>query len=250
MGADRRGVPRTGPERAVSFRRLVEFPSTTHGAFGLYRYPAKFIPHVVAYALREYAPAGGTVFDPFAGCGTVGTVSRLYGHDYELWDLNPIIEVLHDITLLEPSAMHMDTIVDEMQASSAEFLPDWDNFHYWFAQEFAPVLSRAWGYYHMLDDRTTKLMLTVPLLKVSRYFSFDDMGRMKLSKSPRSVQRVGRLLSTDWETEFYNMLRSEAALVEKRLREYWGLGPRKTRHTVRGGVDSLGEALTRNTLCS
>ena len=39
----------------VSFRNLVNIPSTTHATFGLYRYPAKFIPHVVAYILENYA---------------------------------------------------------------------------------------------------------------------------------------------------------------------------------------------------
>ena len=42
-------------EQAVIFRELMpEIPSTTYATFGLYRYPAKFIPHVIAYALTTY----------------------------------------------------------------------------------------------------------------------------------------------------------------------------------------------------
>lgn len=41
-------------ESEVSFRQLMShIPSTTYGAFGLYRYPAKFIPQVVAYAIQR-----------------------------------------------------------------------------------------------------------------------------------------------------------------------------------------------------
>ena len=73
-----------GKERNVLFRNLVDLPSTTYATFGLYRYPAKFIPHVIAYLLEKYGRPKMKVFDPFAGYGTVGVVSRTYGHDYEL----------------------------------------------------------------------------------------------------------------------------------------------------------------------
>jgi len=72
-------------EEKVSFRKLTnDIPSTTYATFALYRYPAKFIPQVIAYTLRRYVHRGMTVFDPFAGYGTVGIVSKTYGLDYEL----------------------------------------------------------------------------------------------------------------------------------------------------------------------
>ncbi len=72
-------------EQEVNFRKLTkDIPSTTYATFALYRYPAKFIPQVIAYTLRRYAHPTMTVFDPFAGYGTVGVVSKIYGHDYEL----------------------------------------------------------------------------------------------------------------------------------------------------------------------
>lgn len=74
----------TTKEKEVSLRELVDLPSTTYGAFSLYRYPAKFIPHVVAYVLENYASPDMRVFDSFGGYGTTGVVSQLYGNDYEL----------------------------------------------------------------------------------------------------------------------------------------------------------------------
>jgi len=233
-----------GPEEQVAFREAINLPSTTYGAFGLYRYPAKFIPHVIAYVLERYASPGMTVFDPFAGYGTVGVVCRLYGHDYELWDLNPLLETLHEITQLDSRTIDVGTILQRMRNSSAEFTPDWSNFEYWFAKDFIPMLKQAWGFYHSLEDNNLRLLLTIPLLKVSRYFSYDDMGRMKLSKSPRSIERVETLLQLDWKSEFYRMLKSEIDLIRMRLREYQLLGPKSTRYVVKGGVDSLTLNLT------
>ena len=72
----------------VSFRsEAPNIPSTSYATFGLYRYPAKFVPQVVWGALSRYALAGDSVLDPFAGYGTVGTVARTQGNLYEMWDL-------------------------------------------------------------------------------------------------------------------------------------------------------------------
>ena len=49
-----------GQERDVIIRDLVNLPSTTYGTFGLYRYPAKFIPHVVAFVLVVVSALGFT----------------------------------------------------------------------------------------------------------------------------------------------------------------------------------------------
>ena len=70
----------------ILFRNTIpEIPSTTYGTFAIYKYPAKFIPQVIAYVLKNYAKPGMKIFDPFAGYGTTGIVSRIYGYEYELW---------------------------------------------------------------------------------------------------------------------------------------------------------------------
>jgi hypothetical protein len=225
--------------KEVKLRDLVNLPSTTYGTFGLYQYPAKFIPHVAAYILENYAKPGMSIFDPFAGCGTVGVVSKIYGFDYELWDLNPLLETLHAVATMEPRSIDFTELLNGIKQSNEDFIPSWSNFGYWFPEEFIPLLSKTWGFYHSLTEESTKLMLTIPLLKTSRRFSFDDMGRMKLSKSPKSVQRIQRLLDGDWEIEFFKLLESELERISKGLNEYQKLSPKKPKNVIKAGIDSL-----------
>lgn len=112
--------------KEVLFRTLVEdIPSTTYATFGLYRYPAKFIPQVIAYVLKRYGRSGMSVFDPFAGYGTVGVVARVYGHDYELWDLNPMLKHLHNVaTMKPPRDVDIESLLSKMARSQQEFVPD------------------------------------------------------------------------------------------------------------------------------
>ncbi len=228
------------PITPVVFRELVpEIPSTTYATFGLYKYPAKFIPQVIAYALKAYASPGASVIDPFAGYGTAGTVARIAGHDYELWDLNPLLEPLHDVAVAPPSSVDAAALVDAMRAHRTPFVPDWPNAAYWYPQPFLPMLSEAWGFYHSLRDPDVRRALLIPLMKTTRYFSLDDEKRQKLSRSKVARARADRLEQADWQAEFYRRVREGVEHVAAAQSEYAALGPRPVRATVRAGVNGL-----------
>ncbi len=232
-----------GKLRNVVFRDIVQFPSTTYGTFGLYQYPAKFIPHVIAYVLDQYARPGMKVFDPFSGCGTVGIMSRLYGIDYELWDLNPLMKKLHQIAIMKPLEIEMNVILRDMLRNRKEYCPSWERMGNWFPSQIMPFLARIWGYYHSMADENLQLLITVPLLKTTRYFSFDDMQRQKLTKSSRSMQRVARLMVGDWKQRFMVMFQRETIRVLDSIVKYNRLGPKKVKATIRAGVDSFTQEL-------
>jgi DNA modification methylase len=55
---------------SILFRNIIpEIPSTTYSTFSIYKYPAKFIPQVIAFVLKRYGAPGMKIFDPFAGMG-------------------------------------------------------------------------------------------------------------------------------------------------------------------------------------
>ncbi len=242
--ADSAGAQR---EVEVLFRKMVpRIPSTTYGTFGLYRYPAKFIPQVVAYTIEAYGAPGKRVIDPFAGSGTTGLVARLYGLDYDLWDLNPLLGFLHTVAIMPVRQLDISAIVEEVMHSKRSWLPQWSNLGYWYPEQIIPLLARVWGHYHHRDDSYVRNLLTVPLLKTTRAFSFNDHQRQKLSRSPKAVQRVQKLLEGDWEQRFAQMLYDELVTVLQKLHEYQKLmnEPQEVKANVLSGVDSL-EMATR-----
>jgi len=229
----------------ILFRNSIpELPSTTCGTFSIYKYPAKFIPQVIAYVLKEYGKPGMRIFDPFAGYGTVGLVSMLYGYDYELWDLNPMLDMIHKTATFstEISIKEVIKILEELRSSDKEFVPLWSNINYWFPEEFLLILSKAWGYIHSFDGETKYLFL-IPLLKVTRFFSWSDEKVHKLYRSKYSRKKIEELLKSDYKLLFYNMLRDEVFILIDKIREFRSFCPKEVSRVVRSGVDTLEEKL-------
>ena len=221
----------------ISFRRVNrKILGTGFGIFSLYKYPAKFIPQVPAFVLENYAKRGMRVFDPFAGCGTVGYVARVYGFDYELWDLNPLLGYLHGVC--EVGLMSL-FLIEEIKACSLEFLPSWRNLSYWYPEEFLGILSRVWGFYHYLADECTKNFLLIPFLRLTKYFSYADEKVHKLYKSRYAKKKVEGLLKQDYWKLFYYLLEKEFRRLNQKVAEYQSLKLQRVNYVVKAGVDVL-----------
>jgi DNA modification methylase len=63
---------------------------TGWGPHGYHRYPAKFIPQLVARIIQEYADPGSCIGDLFLGSGTTGVEALRRGHRFYGADINPV----------------------------------------------------------------------------------------------------------------------------------------------------------------
>jgi len=240
---------------SVLFRRLVnDISSTTYATHGLYMYPAKFIPQVVRYVINRYTGLGDWLFDPFAGYGTVAVESTLTGRNCILWDLNPVLRPLVEASLYNESLSLRDLYIDFNYPDP--FHPRWSNIMYWHPKEFYSVLSRAWGYWHGVVGRRLKPLVAIPLLKVTRYFSYSDEKISKLYRSKYAEEKVRRLLSVDWRARMERMYWDYVREVVEKVNEYQKLNPQRVEVIVKASdervftseyviVDSIREKLDR-----
>ncbi|TXT55434.1 MAG: hypothetical protein BAJATHORv1_40347 [Candidatus Thorarchaeota archaeon] len=223
----------------VRFRDLIpEIPRTTYGTFGIYGYPAKFIPQIVAYPIKKFAEKNDVIFDPFGGYGTTGLVSKVYGYDYVLWDLNPLMKLIHDTAIMEQSKIGIDSLIQELKTSKLEFIPKWSRMEYWFPEEFVPMISRAWGYVHSLEYNES-LLLKIPLVKTTRFFSWSDEKTHKLYKSKFAKRKIKELRKKDWKSLFYKKLEDEVRKLMDGIKEYSTLNPQDVSYRIKCGIDTL-----------
>ncbi|MHA1616903.1 MAG: DNA methyltransferase [Candidatus Njordarchaeales archaeon] len=229
----------------IIFRKIVsEIPSTTYATHGLYGYPAKFIPHVVRFVLRKYSREGDWVFDPFAGYGTVAIEASLLGRNYIVWDLNPMLEIFVKASTFKEKLTLDDFFID--WEYSRKFIPKWKNLEYWHPREFIKTLSRLWGFFHDKINNNKRPVVAIPLLRLTKYFSYADLQVSKLYKSKKAKERVRVLLASNWRDLMRRMYTEYAKDVLNKVREYQRLNPKDVESIVLAGIDSLRHELKDN----
>jgi len=191
---------------AVNFRELVpEISDTGYITHSLFYYPAKFIPQIPRFCLRNYTKGGDWVIDPFAGSGTVGLEAVLMNRNAILLDINPLLnhivpaKILFQHAYLERHVLQK-ILDDMMRASSAFYRPTWKNLEYWYAPNVLEKLCQYWGWVKKLEGNPYQTILIIALLKASKRFSYAEHKTPKLFRSKVKQKEMYNLLQEDWES--------------------------------------------------
>ena len=225
----------------VSFRELdATVRSTTDGIYGLVKYPAKFIPQVVNYALDQALLTNSSrgsdlsVIDPFAGVGTVAVSAHLRNLKAELWDINPMMkhnQLAHG-TVLNSTRPILRAVSDvgrrlrSVEQMKIEEKPsiDEENLNYlssWYHEDVFSLIASFWAIYEDSDELERAVMFT-SLVKVSNKWSYNDLQKQKLCRSVKKTVQVGEWLKTiKWEAKLVDELMAamdNAALRYRRHR--------------------------------
>ena len=228
----------------ISFRELVpEIKDTGYLTHGIFYYPAKFIPHVVRYALKSFTKEGDWVVDPFAGSGTVGVEAYLCKRNAFLIDLNPLLDYMIPLKVhTEKEPLREDSLsqmLDGLEKSKDHFTPAWSNLTYWYPPEMLEVLSRYWGFIKNSEHNTYTAIIESALLKASKHFSYAEHRTPKLFRSKSKRKYIEELLQTNWTEKLQKMVRGHSLETLRSLNDFTTF----TSHhnscvEFKGGVDS------------
>ena len=230
--------------KLISFRELVpEIKDTGYLTHAIFYYPAKFIPHVVRYALESFTKEGDWVVDPFAGSGTVGVEAYLCKRNAFLLDLNPLLNYMIPLKVpTENGQLHEDCLsqmLDGLEASDNHFTPAWSNLAYWYPPEMLEVLSRYWGFIKNSERNTYTAIVESTLLKASKHFSYAEHRTPKLFRSKSKRKYVEELLQADWEEKLKGMIRNHSLETLRNMNDFAVLTDRHNNCVAfKGGVDS------------
>jgi len=172
----------------VSFRKLSsEIPSTNYASHGMYYHPARFIPQVVLWFIKNYTREGDWIIDPFAGVGTLAIECLFTNRNAICLDLNPLVEpILKAKTYKRVDAHELFEIERRILVGSKPFIPKWSRISYWYHPKIMKVLEKMWGAYY---EQPHPLVL-LALFKTSRRFSYADDQVPKIFRSKRKRREV------------------------------------------------------------
>ena len=245
-----------------SFRKNIskeEIPSTIYLTHGLYSYPAKFIPHVPYFVIKNFLKGtNNIIIDPFAGSSTTAIESIKSGNNCIVLDNNPILDLLSktktmvvDFELVDDGKMtnlliykkdgninkngnsklanleriDLDAIIEKMKKNENLFLPNWSNLDHWVEPEFKQILAKIWGFIHNETKdmkESVKALLTLSALNVTKKYSNGALDVPKLYKSKLRKKQVQELKEKYEENKEmpYDLLRQTAYRYYKKMKEF------------------------------
>ena len=230
--------------QSISFRELVpEIKDTGYLTHAIFYYPAKFIPHVVRYALKSFTNEGDWVVDPFAGSGTVGVEAYLCKRNAFLLDLNPLLDYMIPLKVrTKKERLREDSLsqtLDNLEKNGDRYTPTWSNIAYWYPPEMLETISRYWGFIKSSERNIYIAIIESALLKASKHFSYAEHRTPKLFRSKSKLKYVEELLQTDWPEKLVKMIRSQSLETLRNLNDFAEITSHHNNCVeFKGGVDS------------
>jgi len=92
--------------------------STTSRTHALHRFPAKFIPQVPRWAIREFADTNSTVFDPFMGSGTTLVEGAEHVRRVLGTDIDPLAVLISKAKTANVSGVRVGELTDQVLSAA------------------------------------------------------------------------------------------------------------------------------------
>lgn len=130
------------PAELIGFGELlaISLSSPTNSlTHGLHRYPAKYIPQIPRWAIREYSRRGDLILDPFCGSGTTLVEAMAEGRHSAGVDLDPLAGLISGVKVADLDPTRLRDLLDPLLELGRQVpsrlnvpLPDIKNFDHWF----------------------------------------------------------------------------------------------------------------------
>lgn len=181
-------------ERLIFREQVTDRTRTDYLTHGLFPYPARFIPQIPRYFIKEYMHNHHSLLDPFCGSGTTLVESRLLGYDSYGIELNPLGKLLTqvkttpvDTTVLSASLKGLRPYLADK--SIEPVIPDFPNRDYWFPQSVQDRLGRLRAYIYTVRDEPVRRLLLVCLAGIVRRCSNADprIGKPVLTRRMKAA---------------------------------------------------------------
>ena len=218
-----------------------EIPNTTYLTHKLHAYPAKFIPHIPRWFLREYGTTGGTMLDPFCGSGTALVEANLLGIHALGVDINPLSRLL--LRAKTELVEHPDDfargclqVVERAREHPPDYTPEIPRYETWFMPQAREELARIFGYLLTnpddLPDAVRDFMLVCASASVRKVCNADpQISKPFISRQMRTRIEAGTveqraLRIFDRTTRTFLDRKIKYMRVLKNLSRMWGYQPK------------------------
>jgi DNA modification methylase len=166
-------------ERLIFREQVTDRKRTDYLTHGLFPYPARFIPQIPRYFIKEYMHNHHALLDPFCGSGTSLVEARVLGYSSYGIELNPLGRLLTRVKTAPVDTAALAASVRGLTAyltdeSVDPVIPDFPNRDFWFSPPVQDKLGRLRAYIDGGRNQAVKQLLQVCLVGIVRRCSNAD----------------------------------------------------------------------------
>lgn len=179
---------KTGDNFLITSDKVTDF---THG---LVKYPAKYIPQIPAWAIKNYSKEGDLVLDPFNGSGTTSVECLLNGRSFIGIDINPMAILASDVktTFLQKSEIekeieHLKRIIGEKIKSGKYKKVSFDLQDFWFNNEAINEFFILKSSIDEISNAGIRKLMLVSLSSIVKRISYLDESQLKVKRDHKKL---------------------------------------------------------------
>lgn len=164
----------------INFReKIVDRKRTDYLTHSFFAYPAKFIPQIPRYFIKEYMHNHHSLLDPFCGSGTTLVEAQLLGYQSYGIEINPLGRLLTEVKTtplkIRQYREEYDKLLQEIRSDyTVPLIPDFPNINYWFSEPVQRELGIIRASIDSLDESPVKKFFKVCFASIIRKSSNAD----------------------------------------------------------------------------
>jgi DNA modification methylase len=197
-----------------AIRNISQTNYSTHNFFS---YPARFIPQIPLYFIREYMHNHHALLDNFAGCGTSLVEAKIAGYDSYGIELNPLGRLLTevkttplDISLLEESKDKLDKLLSKTLEPA---IPEFSTRDFWFDKKTQEQLGRLKAAIDKTHNEKVRKFFLVCFASIIRKCSNADPVMIK----PVFTKRMHKIVDQGRKIDAYKMFQDKYSEYSQRI---------------------------------
>ncbi|MDD1778794.1 MAG: site-specific DNA-methyltransferase [Candidatus Helarchaeota archaeon] len=177
----------------------------TYQTHGLYVYPAKFIPQIPQFCIRQFSNPHDVILDPFCGSGTTLVEALLLKRNAYGLDINPLAQLISKVKTTPLDLQHLANESISLEqflstnpsaSNSTEEVPFFPNLAYWFAPNVLQELVKLQRYIFNIPDVPIQNFFRLILASIIRDVSLADRDQLHPAKTKFSRQKKPVNVST------------------------------------------------------
>ena len=173
---------------------------------GLHRFPAKFIPQIPRWAIREFGKEGCCILDPFMGSGTTLVEGLVRKGETIGVDIDPLAKLITKAKTNPPSSVRLAALGEEIRRrwtgrvdQLVSPMPDVVNFDHWFSLDaWAKLQSLLDTIQAITDEPRERTFLLVVFSSIIRWVSNADDQTQKTYVSGTNRKSPPDVTETFW----------------------------------------------------